>query len=139
MVERRDLPTIAATLVLGAVAGAALGATVGALVGGLTGALFGFAASATGVRPLVTLIVGSGTLVGFVLGRGVVRVLCAPSGCPATEWTAGAATGVGALIGVGLVVALATRSFDEYREAVAANRPPPEPGCESDEGSAEPE
>ena len=42
-------------------------------------------------------------------------------------------TGLGALVGVGLVVALVTRSFDEYHEAVAANRPPPEPGCETDE------
>ncbi len=45
----------------------------------------------------------------------------------------GTVTGVGAVVGVGIVVALVSRSFDEYREAIDAGRPPPEPGCETDQ------
>ncbi len=80
----------------------------------------------------MALSVVLGGVIGLVLGRSIVRVLCRPTGCPAVEWTAAAATAAGAVVGIGLVVALATRSFDEYREAVAAQRPPPEPGCETD-------
>jgi len=114
--------------VLGLVAGSTGTVVVGATVGAATGAAIAFFR----IRPLVSIAVAVGTVVGVVVGRSVIRVLCAPSGCPTVEWITGVATGLGAFVGVGLVVALATRSFDEYHEALAANRPPPSPGCETE-------
>ena len=66
-----------------------------------------------------------------------MHALCLPSECPAAESGAAIITAIGAFIGVGLVVALATRSFDEHREAIAAGRPPPTPGCETGERTTE--
>ncbi len=79
----------------------------------------------------MALTVAAGTGAGALVGQGIVRALCLPGSCPAFEATAAVLTGLGALVGVGLVVALVTRSFDEYHEAIAANRPPPTPGCET--------
>ena len=64
-----------------------------------------------------------GTAVGLLLGRNIVHVLCRPGSCVAAETTASVLLGLGAFIGVGLVAALVTRSFDEYREA---SGPPPD-------------
>lgn len=74
-----------------------------------------------------------GTIVGAFIGRNIVRVLCLPGSCPSLEIVAAVLGAVGAFVGVGLVVALVTRSFDEYYEAIEARRPPPEPGCETDD------
>jgi hypothetical protein len=123
--------TVAATAaggVLGLVAGSTGALVFGAAAGAATGAAIAFFR----IRPLVSIAVAVGTVAGVVVGRSVIRVLCAPSGCPTVEWITGVATGLGAFVGVGLVVALATRSFDEYHEALAANRPPPSPGCETE-------
>jgi hypothetical protein len=81
------------------------------------------------VRPLVAAPVGIGAGVGAYLGGTIVAVLCEPSGCIAFEATAAITTGIGALVGIGLVVALATRSFDEYREAQQRGAPPPTSSC----------
>ena len=60
-------------------------------------------------------------------------VLCEPEGCVAFEAGAAIITGIGALVGIGLVVALATRSFDEYSDAVDRGQKPPATGCSTDE------
>ena len=89
------------------------------LVGGITGAGTAVMITLAGVRAVVAVPVGVGAGVGAYLGGTIVGVLCEPSGCPAFEAGAALLTGIGALVGVGLVVALATRSFDEYREGQA--------------------
>ena len=119
----------------------AAGVGGGAIIGGPLAIGFGLllgAALATGavilrVRPLVALSVALGAVAGLFVGASVVRVLCLPDECPGLEAFGGTVTAAGAVVGVGVVVALATRSFDEYREAVEAGRPPPEPGCETDQ------
>ncbi len=85
------------------------------------------------MRSAVAVAIAAGTVAGALVGRGVVRALCLPGSCVELEVVAAVVTGIGALVGVGLVVALVVRSFDEYHEAVAANQPPPQPGCETDE------
>jgi hypothetical protein len=117
----------------GAIVGWLAGGAAAAAAAGALGLLTGIAVGPIGVRPTVAVPVAVGGAVGFVLGRSVVRVLCAPQGCVAVEWIAGIATAIGALVGVGLVVALASRSFDEYREALTSGRPPPDPEGASDE------
>lgn len=109
-----------------------LGDTVGLAIGALIGLLFGVAALAAGMRPVVGVSLVAGGTGGAVIGQGIAAALCRPGSCTGVEAAAAVVTAIGALIGVGLVVALVTRSFDEYREAVAANRPGPTPGCETD-------
>ena len=134
---QRWIPVAAATAF-----GAALGwivdrtliwTTIGAVVG------LGIAAMIVWyhVRPFVATTVGVGAGLGAFLGGKIVAVLCEPSGCPAFEATAATTTGLGALVGIGLVVALATRSFDEYREAQERGVPPPTSSCAADEPSSE--
>jgi hypothetical protein len=101
------------------------------VVGAIAGLLFGIAVVALRIRAVVAFSVAAGTVIGALLGKSIVHALCLPSTCPAAETGAAVFTAIGAFIGVGLVVALATRSFDEHREAVAAGRPPPTPGCET--------
>ena len=123
MSERRTPLIAAAATVLGATVGAVVAGISGGVIGTLAGAAMGVVVGLSGVRPLVALSVSLGTVIGVVLGRSIVAVLCAPAGCATMEWIAGIATGIGAFVGVGLVVALATRSFEEYGEAVSANGP----------------
>ncbi len=84
------------------------------------------------VRPVVAAPVGIGAGIGAYLGGTIVGVLCDPAGCPAFEAAAATTTGIGALVGIGLVVALATRSFDEYQEAQRRGTPPPTSSCGGD-------
>ncbi len=107
-----------------------------AIAGAIVGVAAGMGAAAGGIRPFVAVAVGAGTLGGILVGRGVVKALCLPGSCVELEVAGALITGLGALVGVGLVVALVTRSFDEYHEALAANRPPPEPDHETDENPA---
>ncbi len=116
--------------------GAAAGAIAGvpwAIAGFAVGCAAGFAAGRSGMRPFVAIAIAAGTLGGAVVGRGVVRALCLPGSCVELEILGTVITGIGAFVGVALVVALVTRSFDEYHDAISANRAPPEPGCEADE------
>ena len=125
----RWLP-IAGTALVGAVLGWMVDrtlawATIGAVVGlGVAVMIVWYR-----VRPLVAAPVGIGAGIGAYLGGKIVAVLCEPAGCPAFEATAATTTGLGALVGIGLVVALATRSFDEYREAQERGAPPPTSSC----------
>jgi hypothetical protein len=89
-----------------------------------------------GVRAMVAIPVAAGAGVGAFIGGTIVGVLCEPEGCPMFAAGAAIITGIGALVGVGLVVALATRSFDEHREAVERGRKPPTTGCSSSDDHA---
>jgi hypothetical protein len=127
---RRSLPTAAAAALVGAGFGVLIGrspvwGTVGAIIALGTALLV----AVFRVRRLVAIAVATGAGVGAFLGGTIVSVLCEPRGCPLFSATAATLTGLGALVGIGLVVALVTRSFDEYREAVARDLPPPRTGC----------
>ena len=115
--SRYRIATTAAATLVGIVVGWGLGGTaVWALVGGVSGLSAGVMIAYLRVRPVVGVSVAVGAGVGSFIGATIVRVLCEPQGCPAFEAGAGLVTGIGALVGIGLVVALATRSFDEHRE-----------------------
>jgi hypothetical protein len=129
----RDVAGSLALLAGGAVGGAVAAGAVGAVVFGLVGGALAAAVVMAQVRWVVALPVIGGVVVGIVVGWSIPHRRCAPDGCPLVEISAAAVTGLGALVGVGLVVALVTRSFDEYREATEQRRPPPAAGCESDE------
>ena len=129
-----------------AIAGAALGIVgmllfgadgVWIIIGAIAGLAFGMAVVALKIRAVVALSVALGTVIGAVLGKSIVHALCLPSECAVAEGGAAVLTAIGAFIGVGLVVALATRSCDEHREAIASGRPPPTPGCETGDNSAD--
>ena len=141
--ERPDAASRWLPLVAAAAIGSLLGwlvestvvwATIGAVVG------IGVAAMIViyRVRPIVAAPVGIGAGIGAYLGGTIVGVLCEPAECPAFEAAAATTTGVGALVGIGLVVALATRSFDEYREAVSRGAPPPTSTCDVDDRPQDP-
>ena len=118
---------------IGSAAGWFVGETVAwLLVGAVTGAGTAAMITLAGVRPVVGVPVGVGAGIGAYLGGTIVGVLCEPAGCPAFEAGAALATGLGALIGIGLVVALVTRSFDEYREGLGRRDPSPPPRGDSD-------
>lgn len=121
-----------------AVAALTLGGTIGWLIGRsvawtVVGAIVGAATAVmtlfVGVRPVVAVPVGVGAGIGAYVGGTIVGVICDPQGCVAFEATAAVVTGIGALVGIGLVVALATRSFEEHSAAVARGSKPPTTGC----------
>jgi hypothetical protein len=118
---------------IGLGAGWVLGGSTAALIGAFVGLGLGVLAARLQMRALVALALVASLAIGAVIGQGIVHALCLPQGCAGAESFAAVVTGIASLIAMGLVVALVTRSFDEYHEAVAARRPPPEPGCESDE------
>ena len=89
----------------------------------------GLIADRVDVRPVVAIFVIVGTVTGAFVGAAIAALLCQPSSCLGAEIAAGVVTGIGALVGVGMIAALTARSFDEYQTAVAANRPPPTTGC----------
>jgi len=137
-VRAQDAFTVIAAAALGIVSMLLFGAEgVWIVVGAVAGLAFGIAVVALKIRAVVALSVAFGTVIGALLGKSIVHALCLPSECPAAESGAAVVTAIGAFIGVGLVVALATRSFDEHREAIAAGRPPPTPGCETGDNSAD--
>jgi hypothetical protein len=115
-----DVLSIATSAVFGIIAGFLTFDTVGAVIGGLTGALFSFVATTTFV----------GGAAGALIGGSVVETICLPDSCTGLEIGGTVVLGIASLIGVGLVAALVTRSFDEYNDSVEAGRPPPEVGCE---------
>ena len=94
------------------------------------GVVFGFVAARANVRPAITMTVWVGAMTGALIGASIVETICLPDSCVAIEATAAVVTGVAALIGVGLVAALVTRSFDEYNEHQIAGTEPPGVGCE---------
>ncbi len=130
---RRWIPIGAATAI-----GAALGWLIDSSAAWVTiGAIIGVGVATMivvyGMRPLVAAPIGIGAGIGAYLGGTIVGVLCEPAGCPVFEAAAATTTGIGALVGIGLVVALAARSFDEYQDAVRRGTPPPTSSCSSED------
>lgn len=126
---RAWLPVLAATII-GGVVGLLLDRSISwMMIGAVVGLGIAVMIVRFDVRPLVAAPVGIGAGIGAYLGGTIVGVLCQPAGCPAFEAVAATTTGIGALVGIGLVVALATRSFDEYEEAKHRGSPPPTSSC----------
>lgn len=121
--------TIAGAVVAGLVPGLLLAGPTGGVIGATVGGVMGVVAERAGVRAIVALAVIAGTATGAFIGASIASVLCYPSTCLWIEIVAGFVTGIGALVGVGMIAALTARSFDEYQAAVAAKRPPPTTGC----------
>ena len=119
--------------VIGFAGGLLLAGPVGGVIGAVAGGLAGTAAALLQMRAAVAITLVASLAVGAVIGQGIVHALCLPDGCGAAEAVGAIVMGIGAFVAVGLVAALVTRSFEEYHEAVAARRPPPGPGCETDE------
>jgi NAD/NADP transhydrogenase beta subunit len=127
--DRADWVTIAGGTAAGALPGWLMGGKIGGIAGGIVGLVLAVIATRMKVRPVVSLSVIAGTVTGAMIGNNITHALCMPALCPGIQVFAAVVTGAGAFVGVGLIVALATRSFDEYHEAAAANRPPPRTAC----------
>lgn len=95
------------------------GSVPGLIVGGIVGVAGAYAVASLGVRTGVAVPVVAGTFLGAVIGRSILRAICLPEACVGFEIVGAVGTAVGAFVGVGLVVALVTRSFDEYRGVAA--------------------
>jgi hypothetical protein len=108
---------------------------VGIVLGALLGAGFGFGAATANVRPGVAMTVFVGAMTGGLIGSSVVSTICLPDTCVPLEITAGVVVAIASFIGVGIVAALVTRSFDEYNEQLDAGLPPTGVGCEAPEDS----
>ena len=131
-------PILAATMI-----GAALGWLIDSTaawvtIGGVVGLGVATMIIVYDIRPLVAAPVGIGAGIGAYLGGTIVGVLCEPSGCPAFEAFAATTTGIGALVGIGLVAALATRSFEEYQESRRRGLAPPTSSCSVEERPEDP-
>jgi hypothetical protein len=133
-----DVAATVVTAAFGVVTGLMLAGLVGAVVGGVVGAAFGVVAGRANVRPAITMTVFVGAMAGALIGASIVETICLPDSCVALESISAVVAGAGSFIGVGLVAALVTRSFDEYNQAVADGREPPSPGCEAEPDASEP-
>lgn len=131
-----DIASTLVTAAFGAFTGWMLAGIVGAIIGSIGGIGFGVLAARMNVRPAITMTVFVGAMAGALIGSSVVETICLPGSCVAIEASAAFVLGVGALVGVGLVAALVTRSFDEYNASVADGREPPTVGCETPEGES---
>ncbi|MCL1601888.1 MAG: hypothetical protein M3112_10210 [Actinomycetia bacterium] len=127
--------------VLAALTSALFGGITGWLIGGGIGAVIGttvfgglaIVGARANIRPAIVATVLVGTMTGALIGSSIVEAICLPATCAALEITGGLVSAVIAFIGVGLVAALVTRSFDEYNERADAGLPPTGVGCETDE------
>ena len=108
--------TIGACVVSGVVPGWLLGGINGVVIGAILGGGIGVVADRFQVRTPVAVAVTAAAVTGAFIGQSVVSVICEPDTCRGLEIAAAILTGLGAFIGVGVIAALATRSFDEYRE-----------------------
>lgn len=100
------------------IGGLAVGDTLLAVAAGVLGLVVGFLLHRSGMRPLVAVAMAAAAVVGAVIGKTIVDALCLPGTCAPLSWVAAVVTAFGALVGVGLVVALATRSFEEHHAAI---------------------
>ena len=121
------------TALFGGFTGWLLAETFGAVIGLSLGVAFGLVAGRSNVRPAITMTVWVGAMAGALIGASIVETICLPDTCVALETTSAIVVGFASLIGVGLVAALVTRSFDEYNEQQAAGQEPSTPGCEGEE------
>lgn len=132
-----DIAATVVTTLFGVITGWLVAGAPTAAIGGLLGAGIGIVAGRADVRPAITMTVFVGAMTGVLVGASIVETICLPGSCVGLELAAGAVVGAASFIGVGLVAALVTRSFEEYRDAVDEGRPPPTPGCEAEPDSPE--
>lgn len=127
-----DLAAAVVCTIFGGITGWMLGSTILAVLMAAGGAVVAIVAARANVRPAITMTVFVGAMSGALVGASIVETICLPGTCVPLEMTAAGVSGIAAFIGVGLVAALVTRSFDEYNEHVAAGQEPPSPGCEAE-------
>jgi hypothetical protein len=132
MMQLTDLISIIVNALFGAVTAWLIfgPSTAGVVLGALMGAGFGFGAARANVRPGIAMTVFVGAMTGGLIGSSVVSTICLPATCVPLEITAGIVTAIASFVGVGIVAALVTRSFDEYNEQLDAGLPPTGVGCE---------
>ena len=130
--RQTDVISIIVNALFGAVTGWLIfGSPIfGIALGAFLGAGFGLIAARANVRPGVAMTVFVGAMAGALIGSSVVSTICLPASCVALEITAGVVTAIASFIGVGIVAALVTRSFDEYNERLDASLPQTGVGCE---------
>ena len=121
---------VVTTAALGGVTGWLLGGVAGAAVGSAILGLVALLGVRANIRPAIVSTVLIGTMAGGLIGSSIVQAICLPSICRPLEMAGGVIAALVTFIGVGLVAALVTRSFDEYNEREAAGLPPTEVGCE---------
>lgn len=111
-----DLASIGVNALFGAVTGWLVLGMLGAVAGLVIGAGYGYGAARANVRPGIAMTVFVGAMTGGLIGAGIVSTICLPDTCVPLEITAGIVTAIASFVGVGIVAALVTRSFDEYNE-----------------------
>lgn len=111
-----DVLSIVTSALFSAVAGVLTFGLVGAAIGLLVGGCLAAIAAAGHVRPLVATTTIVGAAAGAMIGASIVETICLPDSCVPLEVGGAVVLGIASLIGVGLVAALVTRSFDEYNE-----------------------
>ncbi len=117
MTNRSDAAMIAMMGALGWGAGYLFSPSGGWTVIGLASGLgLGLLMARVSVRPAVGPSIAAGGLIGAWIGREIIRALCLPGSCTGLEIGGALFSGFGSMIGIGLVVALVVRSFEEYRE-----------------------
>lgn len=127
-----DVAATVVTTLFGLLTGWLVAGVAGAIVLCVLGAVLGVVAARSNVRPAITTTVFVGAMAGVLVGASIVETICLPKTCVAAQLSVGFVVGVAAFIGVGLVAALVTRSFDEYNESVRSGTPPPSVGCETE-------
>lgn len=128
-----DVLATAASAMFGAITGWLIGGNLGAVLGAIIFGGLAIVGARANVRPAIVATVLVGTMTGALIGSSIVQAICLPSTCTALEISGGLVSAVLAFVGVGLVAALVTRSFDEYNERVDAGLPPSGVGCEADD------
>lgn len=131
--RRTDALSMVTSAAFGGVAGVLMFDLLGAVALASVGAMFAYAAARANVRPLIATTTFVGAAAGALIGASVVETICLPDTCTGFEVGGAFVFGVASLVGVGLVAALVTRSFDEYNESIDEGRPPPQVGCEMPE------
>ena len=128
-----DVFAILTSALFGGITGWLIGGSLGAVLGTFAFGGLAIVGARANVRPAIVATVLVGAMTGALIGSSIVQAICLPSTCTALEIIGGLVSAVVAFIGVGLVAALVTRSFDEYNERVEAGLPPTGVGCETDE------
>lgn len=126
-----DILSVASSIFFGAVTGSLIGDMKGALIIATVSAMVAIGAIRARIRPGVVSTVLVGTMAGGLIGSSVVEAICLPSTCQTLETVGGLITAGLSFVGVGLVAALVTRSFDEYNERNETGLPPSGVGCET--------
>ena len=117
MKDPGDLMMVAAMAGIGWIAGVMFAPSIGwSLIGLALGGAVGRLMARAAVRRAVGPVITAGGIVGAWIGREIIRALCLPGSCVRVEVAGATLAGIGSLLGIGLVVALAVRSFEEFEE-----------------------